>query len=297
MRVSLSGALSLAALSLAAPAGAQTEGMVEAAGASFPYVEMGEGEPVLFIHGALGDQRLWDVVRDDVAAGHRFIALTMRHFGEGEWPDDKPYSRDVHEADLIAVLQEWGEPMHLVGFSYSGPIVLRAAMEAPELVRSVVIYEPTLPSIIGGTPAGDAALEQWSAGFADTGAAAESGDLEEATREAIEYVFGLDEGGFEGLPESVKAQMLANAHTIPLDGAAPEPAPMTCEQLGTAAAPTLLIVGSDTLPVFSEGAKMIAGCMPNAEIETIEGVGHGGPILDRDAFLSALLGFIGEHRS
>lgn len=297
MRVSLFGALSSLVLGLAVPVLAQTEGTVEAAGASFPYVEMGEGEPVLFIHGALGDHRLWDIVRDDMAADHRFIALTMRHFGEGEWPDDKPFSRDVHEADLIAVLRAWGEPMHLVGFSYSGPIVLRAAIEAPELVRSVVIYEPTLESIVAGTPEGDAVVGQWLAGFADTGAAAEAGDLQEATREAIEYVFGLDEGGFEGLPDSVKAQMLANAHTIPLDGAAPEPAPMTCEQLGTAEAPTLLIVGGDTLPIFSEGAKVIAGCMPNAEIEMVEGVGHGGPILARDAFLSALIEFIGEHRS
>ena len=70
---------------------------------------------------------------------------------------------------------------------------------------------------------------------------------------------------------------------------------MTCEQLGTVKSPTLLITGGETLPVFAETAEIIAGCIPNAEIHTIEGVGHGGPIMKRDAFLSAVLDFVGRN--
>lgn len=297
MRVSLFCYSLAFACGLASAATAQTEAQVEAAGASFPYVQMGEGEPVLFIHGALADHRLWDGIRGEVAADYRFLALTMRHFGTGEWPDDRPYSRDVHEADLIAVLQAWGEPMHLVAWSYSGPVALRAAIEEPDLVRSIVIYEPTLESIVKGTAEGDAVVEQWYAGFSDTAAAHDAGDFEEAVREAIEYVFGMEEGGFATLPEAAQDVLLANAHTIPLDFVAPPPAPMTCEELGTVKVPTLLIVGSETLPIFEEGAKAIADCMQNSVIQTIDGVGHGGPLLSRDAFLSTLLDFLAQNRS
>ncbi len=297
MRVSLVYALSASALAfgLASAASAQTEGTIEAAGASFPYIEAGEGEPVLLLHGALADHRLWEGMREDIAADHRFIALTMRHFGPGDWPDDKPFARDVHDADLIAVLQAWGEPMHLVGWSYSGPMVLRAAVEVPELVRSVTIYEPTLRTVVGGTPEGDAAVKQWGEGFADTAVAFETGDLQEATREAIEYVFGLEEGGFETLPEQAQDIFLANAHTIPLDFGAPKPTPVTCEQLATAKAPTLLIVGSETYPIFTKAAAAVDKCMPNAEVHTIDGVGLGGPLQKRDEVLSALLDFVGRH--
>ena len=294
MRDSLSCTAMAFSLIFAPLAWAPTDATVEAANATFPYSEMGEGKPILFIHGALGDQRVWEGIRDKAAAKHRFLALTLRHYGSGNWPDDKPYSRDVHEADQIAVLQAWNEPMHLVGYSYSGPIVLRAAIEVPDLVKSVTIYEPTFPSIIGGTPEGDAAIEQWYDGFADTGAAAQAGDLKEATREAIEYVFGWEEGGFEVLPESVRVQMLENAHTLPLDATAAQPAPLTGEQLATAKTPTMLIVGSNTYSVFRQGDEAIAGCMPNADVRTLDGVGHGGPIMAQDAFLSTVLEFVDQ---
>ena len=63
---------------------APTDATVEAANATFPYSEMGEGEPILFIHGALGDQRVWEGIRDKAAAELRFLALTMRHYGSGK---------------------------------------------------------------------------------------------------------------------------------------------------------------------------------------------------------------------
>src|SRR5688572_32016836 len=89
--------------------------MLEAAGAAFPMVTAGEGEPVLFVHGALGDYRKWDGLWQDVAAGHRFIAYTQRWFGTTRWPEDKPYARDVQDDDLVAILEALDEPVHLVG--------------------------------------------------------------------------------------------------------------------------------------------------------------------------------------
>jgi pimeloyl-ACP methyl ester carboxylesterase len=107
---------------VAALAGEQTVDHKEVAGASFPYVEAGEGEPVLFVPGAWSDHRLWEPFHEAVAEEHRFITYTQRGFGTEEWPEEPPLSRDVHDADLIALLESWGEPMHLVGWSYSGPM-------------------------------------------------------------------------------------------------------------------------------------------------------------------------------
>ena len=115
------------ALPLSAVAQEPAVKQAEAAGASFPVVDVGKGEPILFVHGAFADHRAWEPVRDTVAEGHRFIAYTQREFGTTDWPDEPVYGQDVHESDLVALLDTWGEPMHLVGWSYSGPIVLQAA--------------------------------------------------------------------------------------------------------------------------------------------------------------------------
>ncbi len=123
---------------------------VKAAEARFPYVRTGDGESVLFVHGAFADYRAWEPVREDVAEDHRFIAYTQRHFGTGDWSEEPGFAMDVHEADLVALLDAWGESMHLVGWSYSGPIVLQAALDRPDLVRTVVIFEPTMESVLEG---------------------------------------------------------------------------------------------------------------------------------------------------
>lgn len=264
---------------------------LEAAGARFPYVEQGEGEPVLFLHGAFADRRAWEGVREEVAERFRFIAVTQRHFGVEEWPDDKPYSSDVHEADLVAMLKAWDEPMHLVGWSYSGPVVLRAAMEAPELVLSVAIFEPTHPNIVAGTPEGDAALEEWGAGWAKPAEAAEAADYETAIERSLEYVFGMQEGGFNTFDAEVQTVFHENAHTIPGAFGAPEPN-MTCEELARVEAPTLLMMGSETLPIWEVGTPVMADCIPNAELVVIEGAGHGAPLEAQDEFLRLLMDFL-----
>jgi pimeloyl-ACP methyl ester carboxylesterase len=269
--------------------------MLEAAGTQFPMVTAGEGEPVLFVHGALGDYRKWDGLWEHVAAGHRFMAYTQRWFGTSAWPEDKPFARDVQDDDLVAILQALGEPVHLVGLSNGGPVVLRAALRAPELVQSIVLYEPTLFDVLFESPEGEAAVDQFFAGEGDTSAAVAAGDDEEAARELIEMIYALPEGGFDTLDPVQKAMVLDNAHTMPLLWNAPDPTPLTCEDLAAIRVPVLVVHGAETLPLWKLSSRTIADCVPNAQLAMIEGVGHIGPVAAKDAFLKLTLGFVDVH--
>jgi pimeloyl-ACP methyl ester carboxylesterase len=268
---------------------------LEAAGAAFPMVTAGEGAPVLFVHGALGDYRKWDVLWQDVAAGHRFIAYTQRWFGTTDWPKDKPFARDVQDDDLVAILQALDEPVTLVGLSNGGPIVLRAALRAPERVRSVVVFEPTLFDVLFETPEGAAVAEQFLEGLADSSAAMDAGDNEEAARELIEYIYALPEGGFDALDPVQRTMVLDSAHTMPLMWNAPDPTPLTCDDLGKIATPVLVIYGADTLELWQTASKAVADCIPGAQLAAIEGVGHKGPVAAKDDFLQLMLGFVDAH--
>lgn len=268
---------------------------VAAAGATFPMVTKGEGVPVLFVHGSFADHRAWAGLSDDVAAGHRFLAYTQRLHGTGQWPTDKPFSQEVFAEDLVAILGTLDEPAHVVAWSSSGGTAMRAAIAAPDLVRSVVIFEPEFSSLIEDDPDGAVAVEAFNAGWADTDAALKTGDAEESMREAIEYVFGLPEGGFETLGADAQAVFLENAGTVAKEWNQPSSPPLTCAMLGGVNAPALIVVGSETLPVFAAGARKGDECLPNAEVVTIEGVGHGGPLQAKDAFVEMMLGFIDRH--
>jgi pimeloyl-ACP methyl ester carboxylesterase len=265
---------------------------VEAGGTTYRAIVAGSGPPVILVHGLLADSRAWSGIKDaTVASGHRFIAYDQRGFGAGSRIDPSA-TRDRHTYDLLDILGAVGEPADLVGWSYSGPILLRAAAEAPERVRRVVVFEPFVPEMLGGTPEADAAAEAFGALWGPTSAALDAGDTAGATRAAVEAVFGLGEGGFAGKPSAVQEMQLDSGPAFVAFWNTPDPVSMTCEELGAVEAPTLIVTGSETLPAFTEMAKAVAACVPKAEAAVMEGVGHGGPIEAPEAFGKLALGFI-----
>ena len=267
-------------------------GMLQVGDIAFPFVSAGTGDPVLFVNGSWADLRGWCGLWQDVAAGHRFMAYTHRHFGSAPWPQDKPFSRDVHTADLVAILRKLNEPVHLVGWSYSGGIVLRAAMDVPDLVRTVTVYEPSLSSILPDTPENKALLEAFSHGFAEAYATAKAGDGARAMKMAVEFVLGMEKGGFASLDPRIQAMLTENSHTMIPDFDAPAPEPLTCAQLGEVSCPVLLIVGSETLPHYKLVAAEVLACLPDASLSEIQGVGHGGPWQAQAEFLRRVLAFV-----
>ena len=269
-----------------------TPEMLEVGDVAFPFVSAGTGESVMFVNGSWADLRGWCGLWMDVAAQHRFMAYTHRHFGTTRWPRDKPFSRDVHTADLVAILRTLNEPVHLVGWSYSGGMVLRAAVEVADLVRTVTVYEPSLSSILPNTPGNKALLHAFGQGFAEAYALAKAGDGASAMPMAVEFVLGMETGGFATLDPRIQAMLIENAHTMIPDFDAPTPEPLTCAQLAEVSCPVQLIVGSETLPHYKLVAAEIQACLSHGSVSEIQGVGHGGPWQARQEFVRLVLDFV-----
>jgi pimeloyl-ACP methyl ester carboxylesterase len=102
------------------------------------------------VHGAASDLRTWDRQRAALAAHYRTIAFTQRYYGTAPWPADWPqYRIGTHADDLAAFIRGLGAgPAHLVAWSSGSHIVLNVALRNPELVRSVFVYEPVVPSYV-----------------------------------------------------------------------------------------------------------------------------------------------------
>jgi pimeloyl-ACP methyl ester carboxylesterase len=155
--------IGFAALSWAstAPAAEPATKEIEVNGVTLSYVDEGTGEPIVFVHGAVSDLRAWEPIREAIADEHRFIALTQRYFGTGQWTGDgKDFGEATHAADLAAFIKTLDiGPVHLVGWSYGANVAALAALENPDLVQSVVLFEPALDSFIKQGEAGNAARE------------------------------------------------------------------------------------------------------------------------------------------
>lgn len=112
---------------------------VEVGGARVEYAELGEGEPLLFVHGLSGCWRNWLENLPHFGAGRRAIALDLPGFGSSPmppWPVDMPaYGRLLHEFCEALGL----EGVTLVGNSMGGLIAVEAATTRPELYRRLVL--------------------------------------------------------------------------------------------------------------------------------------------------------------
>ena len=74
-------------------------------GTALHYVDEGQGRPIVFVHGYISDERVWQKQRAVFARSHRYIGLTQRYFGLAPWCDaGERFSLDTHIGDLAAFI-------------------------------------------------------------------------------------------------------------------------------------------------------------------------------------------------
>jgi pimeloyl-ACP methyl ester carboxylesterase len=119
-------------------------------GAIVNYLEQGQGETVIFVHGSFADHRIWEGQRTAVAPRYRYIAIDQRYFGMAPWSDSgNRFSVATHANDMAMFIERIGAgPVHLVGWSYGGTVLLVLAAQRPDLVKSLFLYEPALGSVV-----------------------------------------------------------------------------------------------------------------------------------------------------
>lgn len=108
-----------------------------------------DGTPVLLLPGITGSKEDFALIGPPLGeCGYRVLAVDLagQFASWGAGPDSSGrWSLDLHTDDAQAILEQIG-PAHLVGYSYSGIVAARLAVEHPDLLRSVTLLSaPPLP--------------------------------------------------------------------------------------------------------------------------------------------------------
>ncbi len=269
---------------------------VEANGVTMPYLDEGTGEPIVFVHGAVSDVRTWEPIRAEITGKHRFIAPTLRYFGTGDWPDGgEKFSIVTHADDVAAFIRALDiGPVHLAGWSYGANVATAAALADPDAVRSLVLFEPSLPSLIREGDAGNAAREARDRMFGPVAAAVQAGEAEKATGLLVEGVFQMPPGGFERQPQELRTMQLDNARTLPLLLSAPA-WNVSCDMLKGLDRPVLIVHGTMSNAYWPHIAGVMDECLPQAELAVQPGVTHDGPVRDPAGFATLSEDFVAKH--
>jgi pimeloyl-ACP methyl ester carboxylesterase len=247
-------------------------------GAELHYVEEGAGEPVVFVHGGLGDFRTWGPQVAPFAAHYRAISYSRRAHYPNAWPPGYTQcAMTTHAADLAALIARLaGGPVHLVANSYGGYICLLLAIEQPGLLRTLALAEPPVHPLLRRLPEGaDLFAAFMAAAWHPAGRAFAAGDREEGVRRFLDGAIGP--GAFDQLPPPVRAGMMLNAREMgvetltPFDLYMPD---LPDAALRDIPAPTLLLRGADSPVMYHRINAALAARLPHAEQAGIPAASH-----------------------
>lgn len=103
------------------------------------YEQVGQGDPVVLLHGGMTDSR--DFAGNLYALSDQFQLFLPERRGHGHTPDvPGPITIELMAQDTIAFLEKVVRgPAHLVGYSAGATVALRVAGLRPDLVNRVVL--------------------------------------------------------------------------------------------------------------------------------------------------------------
>jgi non-heme chloroperoxidase len=269
---------------------------VQINGLTLHYIELGQGTPVVLVHGTLEDYRTWDGQLEALSKGYRLISYSRRYHYPNEWPKDSTdFSVTIHARDLAAFIKALNlPPVHLIGHSYGAFIAFLVARDHPEVIRSLTLGEPPVMPLLKTTPEGDALLTTAIATSIASSEAFKQGNDEEGVRRFVNGVLG--EGSYEKLPPPVLKRLMDNVQELKGETSSQNLfPPTTCEDVQKVKAPTLVLDGELSPKRFHVINDMLEHCLPNVERTTIPAASHQMEVENPQAFNETVLAFTAKH--
>ena len=266
-------------------------------GAALHYVQQGNGEPLLLVHGGGNDLTYWSPHLPAFAERFRVIAYSRRY---AEPNRNAPIIADYSArtdgedlAELIAALEVG--PVHVVTHSIGGVAALFCAVAHPSLFRTLTLAEPPLLPWAREHPQGKAGWHRFLDGmWRPAGEAFRRGAPEEAMQYVTDYFVG--EGTFERLPPRVRERLTRNARDWEAYTISEDPWPwLAAEDVATLRMPCLMLSADGTVPLHRFVDDMLARTLRHVERVRIPDASHDMWSDQPERCRTATLDFLARH--
>lgn len=235
-------------------------------GLHYAYLEGGQGDPLILLHGFAADKDNFTRVARWLTPHYHVIIPDLIGFGESDHPESIDYSAHAQAERLQVLAQSLGlSKFDLGGSSMGGQIALLWAVKHPDAVRSLWLLDP---AGIWSAPESELARIV----LADSGnpLIAHNEDEFAATCE-----FVMEDPPFIPRPMlNVMAQERikhAKLYQRIFDVISTEPIEDDVTGLPT---PSFIMWGAHDRALDVRTADVLSGLLPNSEIDVLKGVGH-----------------------
>ncbi len=251
-------------------------------GLEIAFRDVGEGFPVVLVHGYTGNSRNWALTAPVLGERFRVISMDLRGHGLSEKPareEDHTYSQMAE--DVYQLLVHLGvEEAYVVGHSMGGRVVQEVVLGHPEMFGALVLVDTMGESV----PARRGEMLRLSEFAREHGMEA---TFDEHVRTSA-LTGRLDENPAfvkvwreQFLMTSLEAYVgcVTTATATGMEGTLP--------RLSSLAMPALVICGENDTP-FLEPTRRLHEALPGSEYVIIEGCGHS-PQLEKPAQFNEIL--------
>lgn len=255
-------------------------------GVTQAFIDTGEGQPLVFIHGSLCDHRYWRWQSNHLAQHVRCIVPSLRHYWPVTTPEITGFSAEQHAQDLIHLLDYLDlERAHFLGHSRGAAVALRVAQLAPERISSLLLADPGLRH----QQALDHSI-QWKT---QSLTLIEDGDIDAGLELFIDAVSGA--GTWRLMVPWFKTMVRDNAGTLVLQQHEP---PVTLDEVLALGHPPVsqericLIGGAQSPAPFPQIIETLANHWPHATVHRLANATHGMNLAVPHAFNEAVLAHV-----
>jgi pimeloyl-ACP methyl ester carboxylesterase len=229
--------------------------------------DQGQGPVILIVHPGLDDGRSWDRVAARLATRFRVVRPHRRRY-RLDLTDDPPCSIAQEATDVVAVAEEVGEPVLLVGHSSGALVALEALVASPSAFTGAALYEP--PVVIGPPLGGDSHAAQRAQ------AAVAAGRPGRAITIFLRDVAQLHplQARLAGMLVAIDPRLRALAPRQIDDVAAINQLGVRLDAYARIEVPTVLLGGDHSPAHLGERLDALARTLPHAERVVLHGQGH-----------------------
>ena len=243
---------------------ATRSGYVDVKDAKIYYATYGKGDPVILLHGGLGNSDHWAFQVPEFAKQYRVVVIDSRNQGRSTFARTK-VTYAAMAGDVIEVMDALGiKAAAFVGWSDGGEIALDLAIRNPARVAKLFVFGANYDAngSKSRTPGASPTFNQYAAKCRN--------DFAKISKNPKSY-------------DAVVASLMSVWHS---------PASFTKDQLRSIKAPTVVADGDHDEVIVLDQVKEMARLIPNAQLEVFEATSHFALWQDPESFNKAVLRFL-----